>query len=339
MTQRRIFLYEHLSSGALAADEVPDSMRAEGLAMLRALAEDLDALPDIEVVSLLERRAPFPGPAVRVDGVAESARQRRELAATSDATLVIAPELDGVLEAICREVLELGGRLLGDAETVRLSADKLRTARHLEAHGVPVLPSKGIAAGEIVREASVVKPRFGVGSLGIETLAAGERVPPMTEELIATPLRGGLAASVLAIKGPRETLTLAPCAQHLSRDGRFTWLGGELLLEEELANRARRLARAALDTLPSAIGFIGVDLLLAESADPAQSAHRDEVVEINPRATTSYCGLRAATPDNLAELFLSTVDGLVRPPPSWRPTGVRFDATGKVRELTRSERC
>ena len=61
-------------------------------------------------------------------------------------------------------------------------------------------------------------------------------------------------------------------------------------LEPLLAERASQLAAQAVATLPDPFGYIGVDLVLGH--DP--EGRDDVVIEINPRLTTSYVGLRAA---------------------------------------------
>src|SRR5690606_21127135 len=95
---------------------------------------------------------------------------------------------------------------------------------------------------------------------------------------------------------------LPACRQHLSDDGRFRYLGGSLPLPPSLHARAARLAQQALDALPAAIGYVGVDLVLGAADDGS----RDVVIEVNPRLTTSYLGLRDAVKINLAELILQT---------------------------------
>ena len=76
----------------------------------------------------------------------------------------------------------------------------------------------------------------------------------------------------------------------MSDDGRFVYLGGSLPLPHALASRATRLAQQAVAALPDPLGYVGVDLVLGADADGAD----DYVIEINPRLTTSYIGLRAA---------------------------------------------
>jgi predicted ATP-grasp superfamily ATP-dependent carboligase len=134
-----------------------------------------------------------------------------------------------------------------------------------------------------------------------------------------------LPASVAFLCGPGVACPLAPCEQRLSHDGRFTYLGGRLPLAPELADRAVGLGRRALGALPSALGYVGIDLVLG--ADPAGAA--DYVIEVNPRLTTSYVGLRAASQSNLAAAMLASAQGeasdLV-----FAPFPLNFDANGRT---------
>jgi len=111
-------------------------------------------------------------------------------------------------------------------------------------------------------------------------------------------------------------------------DGRFRYHGGRCPLPRDLDSRARKLALAAVHLVGDARGFVGVDLLLDTSG-----AQKDWVVEVNPRLTTSYVGLRALCTSNLAAAWLAVVSGeLPSPLPAWHPGTVRFHPDGTVEE-------
>jgi predicted ATP-grasp superfamily ATP-dependent carboligase len=65
------------------------------------------------------------------------------------------------------------------------------------------------------------------------------------------------------------------------------------------------LGTNALKSFGSLRGYIGIDLVLGVEPDGSD----DFVVEINPRPTTSYVGLRAAARTNLAEAMLRIAEG------------------------------
>jgi hypothetical protein len=67
-------------------------------------------------------------------------------------------------------------------------------------------------------------------------------------------------------------------------------------------------------------GYVGVDVILGVESD--------QVIEINPRLTTSYVGLRALAADNLMDLLLRLVRGETAPGPRWRAGDVSWSADG-----------
>jgi predicted ATP-grasp superfamily ATP-dependent carboligase len=308
--------------------------------MFAALAADLAALEGVTVTAARDARLPAPRAPrgarfVRVSSPRQAAAAFALLAREADGTILIAPELGGELERLARRVEEVGGRLLGPGPAaIRRAADKLLLPRRLAALGVPCLPAEPFSRERPPSwRRSVVKPRWGAGSLGVRLLEGGPRSGGTLHgagartEWIATPFAPGRPASVLVIAGPRRRLALAPCRQLLAEDGTFRYLGGELPLPGAQAARARRLALRAIAALPALRGFAGVDLLLH-----GREGAGDVVVEVNPRLTTSYAGLRVLARTNLAAVFLETVTGGAAPAPRWRDARVRFRADGSVEE-------
>lgn len=333
----RVFLYEFVTGGGFlgaAWQHVPLSLQREGAAMLAALAADFAAVDGVEVSILRDGRCPdlcVPGVQVQiVHSCEEERRSFDELAGVCDLTLVIAPESENHLLHRCRQVVSAGGRLLGPSlDLVALASDKHATALHLAAAGVPV--PQGVVVQPRDRHLpqisypAVGKPRLGAGSQGVCFLpdrdAAREWQSRLTEPSRLERYCPGIAASVAFVCGPSGIYPLAPCRQHLGSDERFAYLGGSCPLPEPLACRAVELARRAVVALPGPQGYVGVDLVLGDAADGGE----DVAIEVNPRVTTSYIGLRqAAAPcTNLAAAMLDVLGG--RPPRlSFRPDPLQF---------------
>jgi predicted ATP-grasp superfamily ATP-dependent carboligase len=76
-------------------------------------------------------------------------------------------------------------------------------------------------------------------------------------------------------------------------------------LPRDLARRAVQLSARAIAALPAKLGYVGIDLVLGEAADGSA----DYVIEVNPRLTTSYVGLRRAAEGNLAAALVAVAEG------------------------------
>jgi predicted ATP-grasp superfamily ATP-dependent carboligase len=71
------------------------------------------------------------------------------------------------------------------------------------------------------------------------------------------------------------------------------------------------------------MGYIGVDMVVG------RSEAEDAVIEINPRLTTSYVGLRTICQENLAQAMLDVACGET-PSLSFQEGPVRFTPAGNV---------
>jgi predicted ATP-grasp superfamily ATP-dependent carboligase len=255
------------------------------------------------------------------------------LAAQADRTVVIAPECRGALAVRTGWVEAAGGRLLSpSSDFVRCAGNKTATAELLLSRGVPAPRATTLRPGDVLPAdfdyPGVLKPHDGAGSVGVQWIASrddGYDPAPLGPEARLEQYCPGLAASVAALCGPGGNLPLPACRQRISDDGRFRYLGGEAPVDPVRSRRAQSLAAAAIDCLPPTVGYVGVDLVLGEAADGSD----DVVIEVNPRLTTSYVGLRRLVRTNLAAAMLAVAEGqgiefsLARP-------HVTFDLEGVV---------
>ena len=305
--------------------------------MIAALASDFLALPGVEVVLLRDARlASLPLPACPQIEV-HSAQQERDnfcqLAGGCDGSIIIAPEQNQALLRRTQWAEAAGGTLLcPDSSFVSIASDKNRTADLLSQHGVPVPPGRHFQPGtrlppDFVYPA-VLKPADGAGSIGVQRLTGPD--VEYNAAILGSSARletfcPGTAASVAALCGPSGHQPLPPCLQRLSDDGQFRYLGGASPLEPSLAKRAQRLALAALARFPETRGYVGVDLVLGEADDGSG----DVVVEVNPRLTTSYVGLRRLLQTNLASALIEAAAGRMLEL-RWARPRVEFTAEGQI---------
>jgi predicted ATP-grasp superfamily ATP-dependent carboligase len=333
-----VFLYEWVTGGGLMEQpgRLPGSLVSEGSAMISALAADFAALEgrrvtvlrDLRLGELSLRRCEI----VEVQSTADWREEFDRLAAAAEWSMIVAPEFDGILRDALRRAREAGGRLLNaDDEFVIVASDKQRTADRLAAAGVATPEAVLIEPEEVKLPQefpypAVLKPLDGAGSQHTY-LVTGPH-----DELPAYPWSRrlerycpGRSASVAALCGPAGRRMLPPCWQRLANDGRFTYEGGGVIVVPELARRATALATQALAAMPPALGFVGVDLILGSDPDGGE----DIAIEINPRLTTSYVGLRRAVKQNLAQAMLDVVEGR-EIELSMRAEPVEFAADGTV---------
>ncbi|MFM8272989.1 MAG: ATP-grasp domain-containing protein [Gemmata sp.] len=318
----RVFVYEYLTANGLGRDPgAPDhGMYREGRAMRDALVADFARLRGAEVFAFPDDVAPVG----RTQFLREASR--------ADWCAVVAPELDGTLADLAAAVPACS-RLLGCAPVaIRLASDKFALADHWRASGVRT-PATSDRAPTLCESFPVVwKPRDGAGSTDTFLirdrfeLSAALAARDPDRAMILQEFVPGRAASVALLCGPRERLPLVPAFQVLSADGRFKYEGGELPMPPSLAERAVCLARAAVASVPGLMGYVGVDLVLGDASDGSA----DYAIEINPRLTTSYLGLRALAAFNIAEAMLKVAAGEPVGPLAWRSGPVRFGPDGFV---------
>jgi predicted ATP-grasp superfamily ATP-dependent carboligase len=339
----RILAYERFSA---LGGRAPRALLREGGAMLAGLASDLAAAGHRVVTAVGSGVQPGWLPGLRAAGVKvvrrappeNGASGLRELLSGVEAAWIVGPETGGVLEQMALEVLAEGKRLLGSAPAaVALAGSKLATAAALEAAGLAIIPTLPLPDGELPATARawefplVVKPEDGVGSEGVglvrsraEVARAVRRARRHAGAAVIQPFVPGTHASVSLLVGSAGAFPLALQGQDVRVGRSLRYHGGEVPLEAPSASNALALARSACAAVPGLAGFVGVDLVLA--------AEGPVVVEINPRLTTAYLGLRRACAANVAALALETLDGRTPAIPRLK-RHVRFTAGGRVTEV------
>ncbi len=237
----------------------------------------------------------------------------------------------GLVNSTFLESISRHGRQISNIEQGITNAEVSGTSKFdIPCSTFEISSSPPWGKGEIEFPA-VLKPRFGAGSLETFLVQGPEDWPGFRGEgrmkdMIVQRFVAGQAASVAILIGPKQKLALPAASQVLSADGRFHYLGGCIPLKEELTARAHRLACRAVESVPGLHGYVGVDLVLGSAPDGSE----DWVIEINPRLTTSYIGLRALAESNLAQALIDIAVGKEVQPLTWRQGQVQFSSDGKV---------
>jgi len=304
----RILVCEFVTGGGMPpSTPIPASLAHEGDLMLRALIGDLLDVPGVDVTVTRDARlAPLPPPirSITVNDPRESWVLWEELSRTADAVWPIAPETDGAMERVCRMVEASGRRLLAShAEAVAITASKAATASALAAAGLPVAQTWRTAdlSDPPWEGPWVVKPDDGAGC--VDTLClrdhaawahwrgAGDR-----SGFVVQPFVSGTPASLSMLCRDGQAWLLAVNRQDIVLSGpAFTYRGG-VVGGVASSPELHALASGVAAALPGLFGYVGVDFI-AGVGGPM-------ILEVNPRLTTSYVGLRRATGMNVAAAVL-----------------------------------
>lgn len=310
----KVLVFEYICGGGLAGQVLPASLLAEGRLMLQALLDELKLLPEIQVLLPLDARCkdlnlPANVEVFPVTAADDHKQVLNRLLSMSDALWPIAPETDAILAGLAKQAVDLQKTVfLSDPETVALCADKLATYQCLKAYGIPVVESLSLLhVNALPFTAAVLKPRDGVGCEGnfiISDQAQFQSVSQSinAENYLVQPLMAGIAVSLSCLfkKGSAWLLTTNQ-QQILIQNHRFCLQACEVNTQNIQRAFYLDLIRHVAMAMPGLWGYIGIDLLETAEFGPL-------ILEINPRLTTSYAGIRPATGINVAEQVLRLID-------------------------------
>jgi predicted ATP-grasp superfamily ATP-dependent carboligase len=310
----KLLVFEYICGGGLAGQALSESLLAEGRLMLQALLDDLKLLPEIQVLLPLDVRCTDLNLPENVQPfVVATAEDQREVLHTlisqSDALWPIAPETDGILVGLAKQALELDKTvLLSDPEIVSLCSDKLATYQCLKLHAIPVVQSLGLLDLNVLPfTPAVIKPRDGVGCEGGFVISDQAQFQSISQSInvanyLLQPLMIGDAVSLSCLfKNGQAWLLTTNQQQVVIKNNRFNLQACEVNTHNSQREFYLDLIKRVAMAMPGLWGYIGIDLI--ETAEFGSL-----ILEINPRLTTSYVGIRSATGINVAEQVLRLLD-------------------------------
>lgn len=299
-----VLVVEYVTGGGMADRPLP-SILADAEIIRRAQLDDMAAIPGVEVHTLLDARLALDAPPrVMVQRVGPGAFDARfdQTLDDADGVWLTAPETHGVLEALSRRVMVAGCRLLGCApETVGVTASKRATARTLEQADIASVPTYD-DPGQIASGPIVVKPDDGAGCETTRVFLRHHEAMQWAASVLGSravyqPWVEGepLSLSLLCANGQAELLAVN--RQHINlRGGVFSFAGVTVNVYAGVRSGYAALGSRIAQAMPGLWGHVGVDVL--------HTAQGPMVVEVNPRATVSYAGLRRALGFNPAAALL-----------------------------------
>lgn len=303
----KILITEFITGGGLIAESLPASLLKEGEMMLAAIVRDFCDLPDVQVIVTRDPRCSFDNLSDQIyyhDIKSHYLIELGELCNSVDAVLPIAPESDQILERVTRTILDEKKTLLAShPDVIATTASKLATCELLKRSTIPVIPTCR-SGSDLPRSEDgwIVKPDKGVGCDQVvycETRMGLDQVMPQIPGAVIQPYIKGMPASLSLLCRQGKTIVLGYNEQLIKQQQNFFYYSGSRVNAlVEYKNELEQLANAVVAVLPGLWGFVGVDFIM--------TAQGPVVVEINPRLTTSYAGLRESTGINPAGLLMDT---------------------------------
>jgi predicted ATP-grasp superfamily ATP-dependent carboligase len=305
-----VLVHEFFSGGGCQETTIPPDIAGEGLAMLTALLSDFRRWGRFRTLTTLDARLlniALPADrVVRVDHVGYQ-DTLAALIAQSRLVLLVAPENDGMLSSLSRLCEQAGVPLLGSLSNgADIAGDKWGCHRILTDAGIPTPPTWHVnseTAHRVAGEAGfplVIKPIDGAGSEGVGLVKDPSSLAQAMQKAIFKDrcfllqrYLDGRHFSVSLLVSHEDAVALSLNEQHIHIGTSFVYQGGRILETSLQGHPAAGTARRAVSLMPGLRGWVGVDMV--------QSGGKWYVIEINPRITTAYVGLRQAVAVNLAE--------------------------------------
>lgn len=202
--------------------------------------------------------------------------------------ILIAPEKSKVNQRIFTEIEKMNFKILcSSLEVIRTFSSKFETFKKLKQLKIPCIETtRNMTDLKGTNSKIVTKPDKGAGSENIQLISQKElfKNKITTQSLVFQPFIKGIAGSmtILCANGKGTILSLN---KHITKqDGKSlkqvgSIVGGLEYYNEELIS----LSQSVCSKFPGLFGFIGIDII--------NDKKNWKVIEINPRFTTTFCGM------------------------------------------------
>ncbi len=324
----RLLIYEHATGGGLTDGSIPSDVLCEGFGMLSGLISDFKTAGHHVTVFLNSRLAALNPPlnadsVIPINSLEEAKHAIEDEAESFDAAYIIGPETNQIMQSLITSTEEAGLMVLNSStNAIDQVANKLKLYHSLKRKGIRtpettiVNTSDDVENIELVSEDAfdypmVIKPLDGVGCSGLSIVVSKTQIPQAIAKIrkesaaksfIVQEYIRGIPASVSLISTGYKALPISLNKQTLLLSGpekNSSFKGGLVPFFSNYIDEAFRIARETVEPILDLKGYIGVDLVLTERGPV--------VVEVNPRLTTSYVGLRRAVNINIGKAILDAV--------------------------------
>ena len=323
----KLLVYEHISGGGFSNNHIQTSILCEGFGMLRSIISDLKAAGHYVTTTLDSRIAKLNPPiladsSIPVFSIEETRTKIKELAKHADAAYVIAPETNNTLASFVELVEKMGIKSLNcSAEAIKKLSNKACFYEIVRKH-MPIPETVLLSVFDDLKKViktirdclnfpAILKPIDGVSCDGISIVKKEEQVARAIAKIkaasrcksyLAQEFIIGDAASVSLFSTGNNVLPFSLNSQDIKlQTAEFcsTYNGGVVPFEHPLRQKVFDFAKKFLSSIPGLRGYISMDFVLTDEKAVA--------IEVNPRLTTSYIGLRKISSFNPAQAIINVV--------------------------------
>jgi predicted ATP-grasp superfamily ATP-dependent carboligase len=305
-----ILIHEYVSGGGWPEPMLPKGLVTEGLAMLQAILKDFRAWKGAKITTTRDHR--LSNISLSADRVIDidplyHCETIETLSKQCTAVLIIAPESNGVLSGLSDLAENAGAHLLGSSPaSIATAADKWACHQIFTRAGLPTPDTwyaDAMGAWEKAEKHGlpiVIKPVDGVDCQGVSLIKDPRSLQSALEKnrlgkprfLLQNYIEGDHASVCLLIT-KNDILCLSLNKQLIEVGAPFSYQGSKVPFICDKHKEATGMAKRAASLVPGLKGFVGVDIVITNK--------NCYLIEINPRLTTSYIGLRRIVNINLAE--------------------------------------
>ncbi|MEE9377113.1 MAG: ATP-grasp domain-containing protein [Candidatus Lokiarchaeia archaeon] len=340
MSKNLIFIFEFVSGGGFSQIKIPNSLFCEGFGMLRSIIADFKVL-DFEIYTILDHRIFFLSNFLQADIVRKVNENDNYTTIFKDIvnkchyTFIIAPETSNILYNLTKIVKNCNKTVLStNLNGIKYGTSKIKTyklfkSRKILSPRTYSIPHKKthfdkdfiIQKFKKLKSSIVIKPEDGVGAESIYYFEKESQLLNFLKEIdtnldknrsyILQEFIDGMNLSTSVIGAPHideNPIILSVNSQDINIKnltpeylGGYTPLSNYKELIEKLSLILKKINILKIE------GYFGIDFVEQHNG----SFH---FIEINPRLTTSYIGLRNIINLNCAELIFKSKFNILRTP-------------------------
>ena len=338
MNKNQVFIFEFICGGGFNKTSIPTSLLCEGFGMLRSIISDFKSL-NFSITTILDSRIFFLSPLLKVDEVIQVGAKDNHLKLfekyvnKANYIFIIAPEFSNILYNLTKIAKNSNKTILSvNLEGIKLGTSKFKTYMFFKNCNINtpktyLIPFKN---GEIdpkfilhklkeLKQPIIIKPVDGVGAESILyfensnelnefLLSRNQYIDPERYYILQEYIKGDdLSASLIGtglnlnykVKSP---IILSINTQFLllgSFNRKSEYFGGSTPAEsyQEIYENLKVIINHS--DFSKIKGYYGIDFIRKENK-------LIYLLEINPRLTTSYIGLRNTINFNPVELMLNS---------------------------------